>query len=280
MVNKVYSGFAIQAAHFDFRPPPPGLATDHTTGQVEPDPFNPTPDTPAGQEGTIWQDLQDDEAGQSGQPNLAAVPVSHWYPGQAAVPSGVPYGTAQQAMQERMMADHSVVNYVHDSIRLYQHASEGQANEFTAGRPPIARGSTLPTDVQFLANGRNSFDQVNQPNEVYGSGGESNVGNYRLGVKTNVWGLYESPLGKFGQDALLHAYTGLTAQFPAERNQMNQIAAPYTPNSSGANGYWKPASSWQDVSMFGVPSETAITDFSTQAANFDNSGDFMRDERL
>lgn len=280
MVAKAYSGFAVQAAHFDFRPPPPGLAADHMTGAVEPDPFNPVPDTPPGQEGTIWNDLQDDEASQSGQPNLAAVPVSHWFPGQHAVPSGVPYGTAQQAMQERMMEDHSVVNYVHDSIRLYQHVSEGQANEFVEGRAPIARGTVLPADAQFLANGRNSFDQINQPNEVYGSGGESNVGNYRLGVKTNVWGLYESPLGKFGQDALLHAYTGLTPQFPADRNQMNEIAAPYTPNSSGANGFWGPASSWQAVSLFGVPSETSITDYSTQAASFDNSGDFGTDERL
>jgi hypothetical protein len=279
MVNKPYSGFSVQAAHFDFRPPPPGLAVDHFTGATEPDPFNPVPDTPAGQEGTIWHDL-DDQVEPSGQPNLAAVPVSHWFPGQNAVPSGVPYGTAQQAMQERMVEDHSQVNYVPDSIRLYQHASEGTAAEFTSGRMPIARGTTLPADAQFLANGRNSFDQINQPNEVYGSGGESNVGGYRLGVKTNLWGLYESPMGRFGQDALLHAYTGLTPQFPAEKHQMNEIAAPYTPNSSGANGYWGPANSWQAPSMFGIPSETSITDFSTQAADYDDNGDFGNKGRL
>ncbi len=107
MVAKAYSGYAVQRAHFDFRPPPAGLASDHTTGATEPDPFNPQPDTPANQGGTVWADPDTAAAGQSGYPNLAAVPVSHWYPGQAAVPSGVPYGTAQQAMQARMVVDHS-----------------------------------------------------------------------------------------------------------------------------------------------------------------------------
>jgi len=275
-----YSGFAARAAHFAFRPPPPGLAADHTTNAVEPDPFNPQPDTPHGQEGTIWSDTADEHPMSSAMPNLAAVPVSHWYPGQAAVPSGVAYAQAQQAMQERMIVDHSAVNYVNDGIRLYQHTGEGQANDFTAGRAPIARGTTLPADAQYLANGRNSFDQINVPNEVYGSGGESNMGGYRLGVKTGIWGLYSYPIGKFGQDALLHAYTGLVPQFPADKRQMNEFAAPYTPNSSGANGYWQSAVPFQVPSMFAIPGETSVTDYATSVASFDDSPEFESRGRL
>lgn len=280
MVDRVYSGSTVRGAHFASRPPPPGLAADHTTGKTEPDIFNPQPDTPADQAGTVWEDNAE-ELNTEAMRSLAQVPISHWYNGQPAVPSAEPYARAQQAMQERMMLDHSDTNYVPDGIRLYNHVSEGQHNEFIIGRNPVARGTTLPTDAQFLANGRNSFDQINQPNEAYGSGGESNVGGYRTGVKTNIWGIYESPLGKFGQDALLHAYTGITPTFPADKVQMNKIAAPYTPNSSGANGYWAPAVPFQVPSMFAVPSETASTDFATGTTDFSDQGEFNTgNERL
>lgn len=275
MVDTPYSGTAVRGAHYAFRPPVPGLNADHFTPNPEPDVFNPVPDTPANQTGTVWS-AESQNALPSNQPNLAQVPVSHWWNGQHAVPSGEPYGRAQQAMQERMMIDHSIGNVIPDSIRLYQHATEGQVNEWVIGRPPQEGGISLPDNAQFLANGKNAFDQTNEPNEVY-AGDAANVGRYRLGMKTNMFGLYESPIGKFGQEAILHAYTGLTPAFPVDKAPMTNTA-PYTPNSTGT-AHWAPASPYQVPSLFGLPSETAITDYST-ADNAFVSGFVDRNGRL
>ena len=269
MVASPYSGTAIRAAHYGVRPSVPGVNPDHLHPDPEPDPFNPVPDTPRNQTGTVWA-YETEHAGPSNQPNLAQVPVSHWFNGQPAVPSGEPYGRAQLAMQERMMADHSVTNYVPDSIRLYQHATEGQQNEFTVGRPSQYAGAAIPDGpLAGLANGHNSYDQTNAPNEVY-TGDDANVGRYRLGRKTNIFGLYENPIGKFGQDAILRAYTGLYPAFPFEKEPMDNTA-PYTPNSTGT-AHWSPAAANQAPSMFSLPSETALTDYAVA-----NSADFVSD---
>jgi hypothetical protein len=189
--------------------------------------------------------------------------VSHWWNGQPAVPSGEPYARAQQAMQKRLMLDHSVSSYVPDGIRLYQHATEGQVNEWLIGRPSQFAGTDLPDGpLKALGNGHNSYDQTNEPNEVY-TGDAANVGRYRLGVKTNVFGLYENPIGKFGQDALLHSFTGLTPALPYEKAPMTDTA-PYTPNSTGT-AHWAPTPASQTPSQFGLPSETAITDYASAA---------------
>jgi hypothetical protein len=258
MVDTPYSGAATRTAHYSSRPPVAGVNVDHTTPNPEPDPFNPVPGTPQNQGGTIWG-YERDTAGPSNQPNLAQVPVTHWYDGQPAVPSGEPYARAQLAMQERMMVDHSAVSYVPDGIRLYQHATEGQINEWQIGRMSQFAGTTIPDGpLAGLQNGHNSYDAINQPNEVY-QGDAANVGRYRLGVKTNFFGLYESPIGKFGQDAILHSYSGLTPALPQEKKPM-EYTAPYTPNSTGT-AHWFPAVPYQKPSLFNLPSETAITDY-------------------
>lgn len=271
----VYSGAAVRAAHYAQRPPPPGLAKDHFTGAVEPDIFDPHVDTPSAQSGTVWPS-PDDFAPLSNMPNLAQVPVSHWFNGVAPVPSSVPYGVAQQEMQNRMMVDHTVANYVPDSVRLYQHMSEGMVAEFNIGRLPQNAGEDPGQDLQYLVNGRNSYDHTNQPNEVY-TGDAANVGRYRLGVKTNVYGLYEYPLGKFGQDPIVHAYTGLHPQFPVDKPVMSGTA-PFTPNSTGT-AHWSPATSNQVPSNFALPSETAMTDYATVADSGYQSV-FIEDGRL
>lgn len=271
MVNTPYSGQVSRAAHYDSRPPPPGLHPDHTTGHVEPDPFNPVPDKVTGQDHTVWG-RPDEEAAGSGFRSLAEIPVDHWYAGQSAVPSGLPYGQAQQAMQERMMVDHSAVNFVPDGIRLYQHASEGTRIEWTDGRMSQYAGDTIGGALAGLGNGRNGYDQTNHPNEVY-AGDSANVGRYRLGKRNTAFGEYRFPIGKFGQEASLRAYTGLTPTFPANKVQLNQTAAPYTPNSSGANGYWHPAPFAQTPTEFGLPSETAMTDFATSTPSGGNDFD-------
>lgn len=267
-----YSGYFLRKAHFSAsNDVVPGVNPDHTHPDPEPDPFDPKPDTPANQAGEVWTPAED---GFTSGENVQD--IRHWYDGQLSVPSNVPYGVAQQAMQERMLVDHSGVNYRRDTIRLYQHASEGNSIEYVPGRMPQNAGSTLPEDVQYLANGRNSYDQVNQPNEVY-AGDPANVGRYRVGAKINMFGLYDNPLGKFGQDALLRAYTGLTPQFPDEKIQHNKDAAPYTPNSSGTARWLTPQ--FQDISTFTLPSETALSDFTTGTTPVMTS-DFADGERL
>lgn len=271
MVDSPYTGAAIRAGHYRVRPSVPGVNTDHTTPDPEPDPFNPVPTTPDAQGGTVWG-YERPSAGPSNQPNFAQVPVRHWWNGQPAVPSGEPYGRAQQAMQERMMLDHSHVSYVADSIRLYQHQSEGQHNEWTIGRPSQFAGAEIPDGpLRALGNGHNAYDQTNSPNEVY-SGDPANVGRYRLGTKSNIFGLYESPLGKFGQDAILHSYTGLIPALPQEKAPMTNTA-PYTPNSTGT-AHWFPTVPYQRPSLFSLPSETAITDY-TIADNAGFVSDFV-----
>lgn len=258
MVDSPYSGTAKRVGHYGVRPSVPGVNNDHIHPDPEPDPFNPVPDTPRDQAGTVWA-LDPEHAGSSNQPNLAQVPVSHWYNGELSVQSGVPYGAAQQAMQERFIADHSHSNYVPDGIRLYLHATEGQYNEWTIGRPSQFAGSEIPDGpLKGLANGHNAYDQTNAPNEVY-TGDPANIGRYRLGVKSNIFGLYESPIGKFGQDALLHAYTGLHPAFPIDKDR-DTYTSPRNPSSSGT-AHWTPAVPYQKPSLFNLPSETAITDY-------------------
>jgi hypothetical protein len=263
-----YSGTTIRNGHYSRRPSVQGLNSDHFTPDPEPDPFNPQPDVPPNQTGTVLINETDD-APQSNLPNLAQIPVSHWYDGQPPVPSDVPYGLAQQAMQERLMVDHADTNYVPDTIRLYRHVTEGQINDFIVGRMPQNAGEDPGENLQYLVMGTNSYDATNQPNEVY-TGDAANVGRYRLGVKTDVRGTYDQPLGKFGQEAQMHAYTGLTPALPYDKPPMTGTA-PYTPNSTGT-AHWAPAPFAQLPSLFGLPSETSLTDYAT--ANAGTGGDF------
>lgn len=273
-----YSGAAVRAAHFAVRPSVPGINADHTNPDPEPDPFNPQPIPPSDQAGTVWATAQD-FAQISNQPNLAQVPVSHWYDGQPPVQSGTgheftPQAQRLQAFQERMLVDHSDTNYVPDGVRLYQHATEGVMFDDFVGRLPRSAGQTIPDGpLAGLQYGRNSYDAVNQPNEVY-SGDDANVGRYRLGRKINQWGVYGNPIGKFGQDAWLRSYTGLYPQLPVDKPQMTNTA-PGTPNSTGT-AHWAPAPPNQVPSFFGLPSETAVTDYSQAQQHF--VSDFVDDD--
>lgn len=270
MVDTPYSGAAVRAGNFRWRPPVPGVNADHTTPDPEPDLFNPVPGTPDAQTGTVWQ-YEPQEAHPSGYPNLAQVPVTHRYDTPPPVHSGVPYGDAQQAMQNRLLAVHSQQNYVPDGIRLYMHATEGQINQFITGRMPVAAGQEIPDGpLAGLGNGRNSYDQTNGVRADVYTGDAANVGRYRLGVKTNIFGLYENPMGKFGQDAMLHAYTGLHPALPHSIPRA-QNTPPGNPNSNRSS-FWGPAASWQKPRLFSLPSETTITDQSIAAGN-----DFVSD---
>lgn len=253
-----YSGAAVRAARFDWRPPVPGVNSDHTTPDPEPDLFNPVPDVAPGARPEQGLTRPPDEPHQSNYPTLAQVPVSHLYVTPPPAQSGYAYGDAQQYMQDRIALVHARQNYVPDGIRLYQHATEGVAIDNWVSRPPREAGATVEGTLGFLGNGKNGYDQTNHPNEVY-TGDDANVGRYRLGRMYKFFGLYDTPTGKFGQDALLHAYTGLYPAAPFDKPPM-QYTAPYTPNSTGT-AHWSPAASWQKPRLFSLPSETAITDF-------------------
>jgi hypothetical protein len=264
-----YTGYLTRKGHYS---PPndvaPGVNTDHTHPNPEPDPFNPQPDVPANQAGDVWNPTENHFV-----TGYSPAPVAHWFNGELAVPSSMPtYGAGQQVMQDRMMADHSVLNYVPDSIRLYQHASEGVSIDWQLGRAPQHAGESVGESQNYLMMGRNSYDVTNQPNEVY----SADQSRYRLGTRITMFGLYDSPLGKFGQDASLRAYTGLTPQFPADKVQMNQNAAPYTPNSSGTATWTLP--SFQVPRLFGLPTETSLTDYTISTQDAALSSDFASDD--
>jgi hypothetical protein len=245
-----YTGYLTRMAHFsNAHDVAPGVNPEHEHPHPDPDIFDPRPDTPTAQAGDVWSPA---EVGFASE--MRVQPVEHWFNGQLAVPTNVPYGMAQQAMQDRMMVDHEQANYRPDTIRLYQHASEGESIEFVKGRAPWNAGVSLPDNAAYLANGKNSYDQTNGVTEVY----SADEGRYRLGTKINLFGKYQFPIGKFGQDAQLRAYTGLTPILPVDKPRVVD-SAPYTPNSSGTTTWTTPQ--WQVPSMFALPSETASTDY-------------------
>jgi len=257
MVDTPYSGTAVRNAHYPVYTPVSGVNRDHFTPDPEPDPFHPVPTPPAHPYTDSILIVHEEAGPQSDYPTLATQPFRHEYDGEPSVQSGVPYATAQLAMQQRMMVDHSDSNYVPDEYRRYLHATQGLNIQQTVGRMPQNAGVDPGPNLQYLVNGQNSYDHTNQPNEVY-AGDPANVGRYRLGYDTKMFGLYQNPMGKFGQDAEMHSYTGLTPQVPQAKPPMTDTA-PYTPNSTGT-AHWAPAAFNQIPSLFGLPSETSMTD--------------------
>lgn len=260
-----YTGYLTRKGHYSLPGDvAPGVNADHTKPDPEPDIFDPKPADPGTATGDVWNPSEDHFT----SPN-APERVAHWFNGTPAVPSSMSsYGAGQQLMQDRMMDDHCVSHYQADSVRLYQHASEGVSIDYELGRAPQHSGETVGESENYLMMGRNSYDATNQPNEVYSADQQR----YRLGTRIAMFGLYESPLGKFGQDASLRAYTGLTPQFPAVKTQMTQDAAPYTPNSSGTATWVLP--SFNVPRLFGLQSETSMTDYTMASQDAAVSSDF------
>lgn len=274
MADLAYSGALKRAAHFAFRPPVPGVSVDHgpqpdTT--EEPDPFQPAPTTPADQSGDVWQPTED-----TAHSDLAAQPISHWANLRAPLPLNVQAQYVHTVAQDNLIANHSVIDYRMDPSRYYKNATQGRSIEFVDGPMPQLAGIDVPEDADFLIAGKNSFDYTNPPNEVYG-GDPANVGRYRLGKTQNDFGLYEF-WTKQGQDADLRAYTGLQPQVPVAKPRVPD-SAPYTPNSSGTTTWLQ--TSFNVPSMFSLPSETALTDYSVAAGDVvDASSEFDEGGRL
>lgn len=266
-----YSGALTRSATFAFRPPVLGVDPRHEHPDPQPDPFSPQPDTPPAQTGDVWQPED-----VSAHTEMRDEPIHHWGAGvQQPVPSNVYSDQRNVAAQLRMLASSAVQRFRPDTRVPYRHATQGHHIQYVPGREPVNAGSTVPDDMAYLVMGRNSYDQTNLPNEVYGSGGEGNVGRYRLGVDIEDWGLYETPTGRFGQDAELRAYESLHPQFPVDKPPIAN-PAPQTPSSSGTTNWLTPA--FGSASLFSLPAETALTDYElateapATASEFDDGG--------
>lgn len=265
-----YTGFLVRQGHYSLPGDrAPGVNSDHTNPAPEPDIFDPQTPPPSQQSGDVWNPSENVTA----SPQVVE-PVAHWFNGTPAVPTNVPYGAAQQEMQNRLVIDHSVTHYQPDSVRLYQNATEGVSIGWELGRAPQHAGESVGESEQYLMMGKNSYDVTNQPNEVY----SADQGRYRLGTRIAMFGLYDNPFGKFGQDASLRAYTGLAPQFPQDKAPMSGTA-PYTPNSTGTTTWTMP--SFQVPRLFALQSETSVTDFTMASQDAAVSSDFgTEDGRL
>lgn len=266
-----YTGELLRSAHFAFRPPVPGINPEHEKPSPEPDPFSPPPEG-AGQgvNGNVWQpgDLPVHTEMRVGR-------RPHDTPLQPPVPSNVHQAQANLAATSRMLANHSIVDFRPDTNPQYRHATEGRTLDYVPGRMPTDAGITVGDGASFLVAGKNAFDFTNQANEVY-SGDDANVGRYRLGVRIEDFGRYEFHT-KQGQDNYLRAYTGLAPQFPADKPRVPD-SAPYTPNSSGTTTWLQ--NQFQTPSFFGLPSETALTDYTQATAPAAAPGGFDDGGRL
>ncbi|WP_371591265.1 hypothetical protein [Streptomyces sp. NBC_00470] len=266
MATNAYTGALTRSAHYAYRPPVPGINPEHITPKPDPDPFSPAPAAPGGVAGDVWQP--------SDLPlhtEMRVGPRPHTTPLQPPVPSNVHSDQRDRAWQTRLLANHGSVDYRPEQYPTYKHATQGRTLEYVDGRMPVEAGITVPDNASYLVAGTNAFDFTNRPNEVY-AGDSANVGRYRLGKRVDDFGRYVFSQ-KQGQDAWLRGYQGLSPDFPADKPRVPD-SAPYTPNSSGTTTWT--LSQWQIPSMFGLPSETSLTDY--QAANTGTvSGDAFDD---
>jgi hypothetical protein len=271
LATSPYSGALVRSAHYSFRPPVPGINPEHEHPAPDPDPFSPPPEgAGTGARGDVWQpgDLPV-------HTDMVVAQRLHDTPLQPPVPSNVHQDQANLATTARMLANHGVVEYRPDKYAPYKHADQGRDIDWYTGRPSRDAGITVPDNASFLVAGKNAFDFTNQPNEVY-TGDAPNVGRYRLQANQQDFGLYRF-WTKQGQDGWLRAYAGLQPDFPVDKPRVPD-SAPYTPNSSGTTTWLQ--SQWQVPSIFGLPSETASTDYQIAAAQAEASGGFDDGGRL
>lgn len=254
MANLPYSGALMRRpARYAARPPVPGVNPEHLRPDPDPDPFAPEVEA-VSRPGDVWQPQE-----VTVHTEMRERPVSHWANLQAPVPSAVPSEVAGIATTARMLANHGVVDYRPDTRVPYKHASQGRSIEYVPGRAPWQAGEDVPEGSAYLQAGTNAYDRTNQPTEVYGAG-DSNVGRYRLGVEIQAHGLYEFWTFQ-GHDPQLRAYEPLAPALPVDKPRLGETS-PQTPNSRGTET-WTPPVAFQVPSLFGLPSETSVTDYAT-----------------
>jgi hypothetical protein len=250
-MDSAYSGALVRSAHFAFRPPVPGISPNHETQTETGDIFNPVPETPENQGGDAWMPRD-----ASAYSDVQQRPFSHWAGLEEPVPSNVHLTEANQAATDRMLENHSRLDYVPDLYPPYLAAGMGRSIEWITGRTSLEDTDSVPDNMSYLVAGKNAYSFTNGQTEVY----SADQGNRRLGVWTPLFGRYDF-WTKQGQEADLRAYTGLTPSAPYDKPRIPD-SSPYTPNSSGTTTWVQP--SYQDVSLFTAPNETVITDYTVQ----------------
>lgn len=270
----LYTGYLKRRVAYETRPTVHAIGTDHGPGDVPPqeDLFGPSVSGPvdaAGHQADVWEPAEDAPMSAYGDDR-----ISHDGNRSTPVPMGIMARLSMYAEQKRMVADHSRVQYWPDPARPYRHATQGRAFKWWNGRGSQMAGIEGP---DFLVAGKNGFDFTNQPNEVYGSGGDSNVGRYRLGVQQDDIGLYEDPRGLFGQEAWARAQISPTLEYHGDRARAGDgpPSAPFLPDMSFVRDAFQAPSSWT------LGSETAVTDYTlaTRPAP-DGGGDFFDGDEM
>lgn len=269
-----YSGYLKRRVAYAARPTVPGVSAEHGPGDVPPqdDLFGPSVDGPvdnSGHQQDVWEPAEDAPMSAYGDDR-----ISHDGGRTPPPPMGILARASMYLEQRRMLADHSREHYRPDPSRIYRHATQGRRFQWWPGRGSQMAGIEGP---EFLVAGKNGFDYTNQPNEVYGGGGESNVGRYRLGVQQDDIGLYEDPRGLFGQEAWLRARISPTLDYHGDRERPGEgpPSAPFLPDAAFVRDAFQLPSGW------GLPSETALTDYTlaTRPAP-DSPGEFYDGDEM
>lgn len=270
----VYSGFLKQKTRYLTKPTVHAVATNHGPGDVpdEPDLFGPSVDGAqdvAGFQLNVWEDREDAPHSSYGDDR-----ISHDGQRQAPARMGLLARASQLLAQRDMIADHSRENYRPDPARPYRHATQGRRFAWWPGRMPQLSGIDGP---DFLVAGKNSFDFTNPAApDVYGAGGESNVGRYRLGLQQDDTGLYENPLGLFGQEAWLRGQLSPTVEYHQDKPSRagGPPSANFLPDASFITDHF------QFPSAFTLGSETALTDYTLANRPAGGGGEIYDDEEL
>lgn len=227
----------------------PGVRT--TTDPVEQpaDIFAPAPvePDPAAIETDVWGETDD-----TPNSDYQLIEADHWADRSDPLPLNVVPYDATFVGQDRMVLDHSALDYRQNLMPTYKHASQGRTFDYIQGRAPQNAGEDVPEDMQYLVAGRNSYDFTNQPSDVYQGD------RYRLGWETAEFGHYDYHTQQ-GQDAQLRSYEGQAPTFPVDKPPVAN-PTPMIPNSSGTQTWVMPQA--MDVSDFAIPGEDGITDYS------------------
>lgn len=270
-----YSGYLKRRVAYTTKPTVHAVGSDHGPGEVPPqeDLFGPSVDGPqdlAGAQGDVWPVVDHTPESVYGDDR-----ISHDGHRSTPAPMGILARMSMYAEQRRMLADHSRVNYRPDPARPYKHATQGRRFKWWPGRGSQMAGIDGP---EFLVAGKNGFDYTNQPNEVYGGAGESNVGRYRLGLQQDDCGVYEDPRGLFGQEAWLNARISPTLEYHEDRTRAGNgpPSASFLPDASFVRDAFQAPSGWT------LGSETAVTDYTLASGRgaLDEGSDFYDGDEM
>jgi hypothetical protein len=269
-----YSG-AVTRASYSRRPPVAGVDMVHAKKEPGPnlDPFQPKVEDGPGTAGTVWDEPVQTER-QSGVPNRAVLPTTHWWPTPDMPPTAVPDGYTRkqldQSTQNRRNQIHSFADVIPNSLNRFRPFGLGKQIEWELGRVPRDAGRSAG-ELPWLANGRNGYDQTNGTTIVY-SGDAANAGRYRVGYTQRVFGIFARTFAKNGQDVIMRAAENQHAELNHGREVKPNALPTTTTILTGRNT--DPGWHWRAPSAWAAQSATAITDHSMLATTTPANPDF------